>query len=96
MAWPVFASVVKRYLSAKAFGSWAAYEAFGVRTMVAELIVSELVLRVETARAMHDAQRPVDQELMITAVRASDWLLIHLLDRPSLIKWLGAVEDVNM
>jgi hypothetical protein len=92
LGWPVFAGAVKRYLAAKAFGSWAAYEAFGVRTMMAELTVSELVLRVETARVIHDAQRPLDEELLIAAVRASDWLLMHLVDRPSLMKWLGGIE----
>jgi len=29
---------------------------------------------------------------MIEAIRASDWLLVHLVDRGLLLKWLGECE----
>src|SRR5262249_55490318 len=50
--------VVNRYLASKAFGSWCAYESRGIRTLVAELFVSELVLRVEYERARQAVGRP--------------------------------------
>ena len=95
---------VNRYLAAKAFASWCAYESHGIRTLVAELFVSELVLRVEHERARRaargapfdgkhsDAQGTLDRSLMIEAIRQSDLLLMHLIDRKRMIEWLGQVE----
>jgi hypothetical protein len=98
-----------RYLASKAFASWSAYEGRGIRTLVAELLVSELVLRVECDRASRGAGRPpfgyrsggpeqgrgsLDRALMIDAIRQSDLLLVHLIDRTRMIKWLGQVEAI--
>ena len=91
-AWGTLGSAAKRYLAAKAFASWAAYEASGVRTAIAELVLSELVLRVETARAMERLQRTLDEETMIASVREADRLLIHLVDRKQLMTWLSHAE----
>ena len=73
--------VRRRYLAAKAFASWSAYDALGMRTALAELVVADSVLRVEGTR--HPA---------IEAVRAADWLLVHLVDRPALMAWLSRLE----
>ncbi|MBM3773318.1 MAG: YkgJ family cysteine cluster protein [Acidimicrobiia bacterium] len=84
--------VVRRYIAAKLFGSWAAYETFGLRTMVAELTLADLVLRVEAVRGSSPGHPPAHDDAMVRAVRAADWLLVHLVDRPALITWLGDVE----
>jgi len=91
--WAQGGGAAKRYLAAKAFGSWAAYEARGVRTLVAELIATELVLKVEVARIKSQRSTCVDEAMMIDAVRAADWLLVHLVDRTQMMRWLGQVED---
>jgi len=93
--WNGGARAVRRYLAAKAFASWSAYESRGVRTLVAELLVSQLVLGVECQRASDAADRPLDRALMIEAIRQSDLLLVHLIDRPRLIEWLGQVETLT-
>lgn len=85
-------AILRRYVAAKAFGSWAAYEAFGLRTMVAELVLAHLVLRVEGVRAGVGRGGPLDQAGLVEAVRAADWLLVHLADRSAVIAWLGQVE----
>ncbi len=93
--------VARRYVAAKAFAAWAAYDAFGVRTMVAELAVAALVLHVEAARRLADAStaagsaagRALDDAACIEVVRAADWLLMHLVDRSALLEWLGQVEQ---
>jgi hypothetical protein len=97
---------VNRYLASKAFASWCAYESRGIRTLVAELFVSELVLRVECERACRaarrapfggrnsDAQGRLDRSVMIEAIRQSDLLLMHLIDRPRMIEWLGQIEEI--
>lgn len=86
---------VSRYLASKAFASWCAYESRGIRTLVAELFVSELVLRVECERACRTAGRALDRSLLIEAIRQSDLLLMHLINRPRMIEWLGRVEEVR-
>ncbi|MEQ1728240.1 MAG: hypothetical protein ABL982_07645 [Vicinamibacterales bacterium] len=91
-AWREHASRVNRYLGAKAFASWTAYQSRGVRTQVAELYVTLIVLRMECVRACAAAGRTLDRALLAEAVRASDLLLVHLADRPTLMAWLGKVE----
>ena len=91
-AWPRAARAVRRYCATKAFGGWSAYQSKGMRTLIAEMLVSEQVLRVEAARACQNAKRPLDRELLIDAIRAADRLLVHLVDRDALVDWLGAVE----
>lgn len=84
----------RRYLASKAFASWCAYESRGIRTLVAELFASELVLRVECERACRATGRSLDRSLMIEAIRQSDLLLMHLIDRPRMVEWLGQVEAI--
>jgi hypothetical protein len=86
------APVARRYVAAKMFGSWAAYEAFGLRTMVAELALADLVLRVEATGELADDRSPLGTDALVRAVRAADWLLVHLVDRRALIDWLGTAE----
>jgi hypothetical protein len=91
--WTEFSTPVRRYLAAKAFGSWSAYQGRGVRTLVAELVASEAVLRVEAARACLAAARTLDASLLHDAIRQADWLLMHLADRARLMRWFGRTED---
>jgi len=91
--WPRLATPIRRYLAAKAFGSWSAYQGRGVRTLVAELVASEMVVRVEAARACRAAKRALDEPLLHAAIRQADWLLMHLAERTPLLRWLGEVED---
>jgi hypothetical protein len=90
--WPASASVILRYLGARAFASWTAYQARGIRAQIAELVVALAVLRVECGRACGRAGRPLDRELLQQAVRASDRLLVHLADREPLMAWIGKVD----
>jgi hypothetical protein len=93
--WDRFSEPVRRYVATKAFASWTAYQGRGVRTLVAELIVSEIVLRTEAAHACLTAGRALDRDLLINAIRASDHLLMHLVDRTALMTWLGMVERLR-
>jgi hypothetical protein len=91
-AWDALAPLLMRYVATKAFASWSAYQGRGVRTHVAELLVTTAVLRVECARACGRARRRLDRDTLLSAIRASDWLLMHLVDRPLLMEALGDVE----
>lgn len=104
---PCVSAVARRYVAAKAFGSWAAYETRGLRTMVAELVAADLVFRVAAAEALaallgaSGRSTPADgavggspdvERALTRAVRAADWLFVHLVDRASLVGWLGRAE----
>jgi hypothetical protein len=91
--WERFSTPVRRYLAAKAFGSWSAYQSRGVRTLVAELFVCELVVRIEAARACLAANSRLNRDLLVEAIRAADLLLMHLVDRTTFMKWTGQVEQ---
>jgi hypothetical protein len=90
--WDLFAPGVLRYLAAKAFASWTAYQARGVRTQIAELHVAAGVLWVECVRACQKARAELDRDILLEAVRASDLLLVHLVDRAALMACLGKAE----
>jgi hypothetical protein len=90
--WRRHRSAAQRYLGARAFASWTAYQSTGIRTQVAELFATATVLRTECQRRWESSGGPLTRAALIEAVRAADWLLVHLVDRPRLSAWLGQVE----
>jgi hypothetical protein len=90
--WNSHSRHVLRFLAAKAFASWSAYQARGIRTQIAELFMTAMVVRVECVRASSRAQTMLDPSTLLEAIRASDWLLVHLADRKALLAWLGEAE----
>jgi hypothetical protein len=94
-AWSGLSRPVGRYLAAKAFAAWSAYLGDGVRTNLAVLGVALDVLKVECARHAGQAGRPLDEPLFIEAVRQSDLLLEHVVDRAALVRLVGEVESAD-
>jgi hypothetical protein len=90
--WPTFAAVVRRYLAARAFASWAAVQGEGVRTTVRALAAARAVLRTECGRVCAAAARPLDAELLKDAVRGADLLLVHLASPEALARRWSRVE----
>ena len=78
--WARFEDVLSRYAAAKIFGSWAAYHGPGVSGVMQSLRIAGAVLRVESARQCALYQQPLDRELLKTAIRQSDLLLVHYAD----------------
>ena len=91
--WPAYQAAARRYLAAKAFGSWIAYQADAVVALVRWLTLCHAVLRVECARACATAARPLDRELLIAAVRQADLLLVHYADSLAMARTLGDRRD---
>jgi hypothetical protein len=82
-----------RYLATRLIGSWVAYQGEGLRSVVASL-VSAYALAVEALRRTCDGAPTIGH--MTSAVRASDWILLHLLDRPAWASWCARSEgDVD-
>ncbi|MEO8681205.1 MAG: YkgJ family cysteine cluster protein [Vicinamibacterales bacterium] len=78
--WPVFGNVVARYLAAKLFASWAAYQGDGTDAVLKLVDVAESRLKAEVARQCAAAGRALDADLLKEAIRQSDLFLVHRAD----------------
>jgi Fe-S-cluster containining protein len=91
-AWGAFHAPINRYLAAKAFASWTAYQGRGIRTIVRGIEAAHALVRVEASRQCRNAQRMLDAALLLEAIRQSDFLLNHLAVGEELAKAWSAVE----
>jgi hypothetical protein len=87
--WPSHSRLVSRYLAARAFASWTAYQANALAVVVQSLRAALAVLEVETARACGEARRDLDARLLREAVRQSDLLVVHYADSQALADTLS-------
>jgi hypothetical protein len=92
-AWDDYRPPLNRFLAAKAFASWTAYQGRGVKTIVRGLEAALALVRVEAARQCRDASRPLDRELLLKAFRQADFALNHLAVGEDLAKAWSVVED---
>ena len=76
--WGGWHAPLNRYLAAKAFANWTAYQGRGVLSIVRGLEAALALVRVEAARQCRDAARPLDRELLLEAFRGADFALNHL------------------
>jgi hypothetical protein len=93
--WLSFAAPIRRYLAARAFASWLAYQGLGLRTVACSLVAALSVLRVEAARQCATAGQGLNEALLLEAFRSADLLLAHLASREELARRLGAVEEAG-
>ncbi len=87
-----FEAPVRRYLAARAFGSWAAVQGSGLRTAVRALQAALAVLRGEAARLAAAAGGPLDAPLLKEAIRRTDLRLVHLASPEALAIALSRCE----
>jgi Fe-S-cluster containining protein len=90
--WTGFDSPLRRYLAAKAFASWTAYQGRGFLTIVRGLEVSLALVRIEAVRRCRDANRPLDADLLREAFRQADFALNHLAAGDELAEAWSKVE----
>jgi len=76
--WSGFRAPLNRYVAAKAFASWTAYQGRGVATVVAGLEAALALVRVEAVRQCRDVGRNLDATLLLEAFRRADFILNHL------------------
>jgi hypothetical protein len=76
--WSRFSVPLNRYLAAKAFASWTAYQGRGVMTIVRGLEAALAVVRIESARECRNSERMLDADLLLEAFRSADFILNHL------------------
>ncbi len=79
-----------RYLAVRLIGSWVAYHGRGLRSVVASLVSSFGLASLALTR---NGQGVVTFGRMTSAIRAADWIQLHLLDREAWAAWCSASED---
>jgi hypothetical protein len=72
-----FAPVIERFLAAKLFASWAAYQGDGVTAIRESVRNAHRLLIAETETACREAGRTIDAELLKRAIRRTDLQLLH-------------------
>jgi hypothetical protein len=91
--WQEWHAPLKRYLAAKAFASWTAYQGRGLLTIVRGLDAALALVRVEAARQCRDAHRTLDEALMREAFRYADYSLNHLASGDELAEAWSSAES---
>jgi hypothetical protein len=76
--WSRWAAPLRRYLAAKAFANWTAYQGRGIQSIVHGLEAALALVRVEASRRCRDSERPIDEEQLRDAIRSADFTLNHL------------------
>jgi Fe-S-cluster containining protein len=76
--WREWSAPLDRYLAAKAFANWTAYQGRGVLSIVRGLDAALALVRVEAARQCRETRRPLDADLLLEAFRGADFALNHL------------------
>lgn len=91
--WASHATVVRRYLAARAFGAWATYRLDAAHGLVRWLTLVVDVLRVECAAQCAGASGGLDRERLTAAIRQADLLLLHYADDGAVAEALTATGD---
>lgn len=76
--WGKWHAPLRRYLAAKAFANWTAYQGRGLTAIVKGLEAALALVRVEASRTCRNDDRPLDEERLRDAIRAADFALNHL------------------
>jgi len=82
-------AALARYLGTRLHGSWVAYQGAGLRAVLASL-VSAYGLAALALRENGDGVITLGR--LTSAIRAADWLLLHLLDRDQWAAWCSQWE----
>ena len=90
--WTQWDKPLKRYLAAKAFASWTAYQGRGLLTVVRGLEAALAMVRVEASRQCRDHGRRLDAGLLKEAIRQADFALNHLAAGDELARMWSRVE----
>ena len=90
--WDAWRAPLNRYLAAKAFANWTAYQGRGVLSIVRGLDAALSLVRVEASRQCREARRALDRDLLLEAFRGADFALNHLAVGDELARGWSSVE----
>jgi hypothetical protein len=72
-----FAPVIERFLAAKLFASWAAYQDDGITAVRESVRAAHRLLLSEIDHACREAGRSLDDGVLLNAIRQTDLQLLH-------------------
>lgn len=91
--WNDWHGPLKRYLAAKSFANWTAYQGRGIRSIVKGIDAALSLVRVEASRRCRDTGQSLDEDQLREAIRAADFALNHLAVGEELAEaWSAAAE----
>jgi hypothetical protein len=70
-----------RYLATRLVGSWVAYQGSGLRSVATSLVHAYVLAALALEATAQPGTPPVTLGRLTSAIRAADWLLLHLPDR---------------
>ncbi len=86
-------AILARYLATRLIGSWVTYQGQGLRSVSASLVSAYVLIALALSTPSGAGTgSPVTIGRMTSAIRASDWLLLHLLDRTEWADWCAGYE----
>jgi Fe-S-cluster containining protein len=91
--WEAWQAPLRRFLAAKAFANWTAYQGRGVLSIVRGLEAALAFVRIEASRECRNAGRPLDAALLKQAFRGTDFVLNHLAVGEDLATAWSQVEN---
>lgn len=94
--WAEFHTPIRRHLAARLFANQFAYQGDGLRTGLFAVVTSLAVLRVHAAALCARERRDLDRDLLLEAIRQTDFLLLHVAARPTLLKIFKSVEPLPL
>jgi hypothetical protein len=75
--WDAHREPLKRYLAARAFATWVAWQGQGLAAVVESLALSLAVVYIESIRQCRAAGERLDERWLREAIRQADLLLVH-------------------
>ena len=91
--WSAYDRPIRRYLAARAFANWCAYQGRGLLTVIGSIRVALAVVRVEAARVCARDRGPLDEARLMDAFRQADLLLLHYASREGLAALCSQAEE---
>jgi len=73
-------TAMKNFLAARLFASWIAYQGRGLRSIVHWIRAAAALVRQRALRRALESNQPITREDFTEAVRATDLLLLHVID----------------
>ena len=91
-SWASFGTPLKRYAAARHFANFHAYQGQGLRSAVMSTVFALALVRAFAFAAAGEEE--LTRRRLARAIRASDFVLLHLAHRPSLAKFFSSAESV--
>jgi hypothetical protein len=94
--WNQFMIPLRRYLIAKVFANFFAYQGDGLRSGLFAVVYALSALRVHAAQACARENRLLDRRLLTEAFRMTDYLHLHVWPSAALARLLSQVEHASL